>query len=202
MRRTPSDKLLSSEVLDIGNMLYKKRRTLYDHSFKVATLSQAICEALDLKEIDSRRVFVAGFLHDVGKLLFWNSLFTKKKTELTEKDLLAIREHPVWGFEYLAGTKTLQDYAPYVLYHHELPGRRGYPAQLPLKEIPMESRIINIANRYSTACLEDLPYRKKRFTPQAALAMLQDDIRSFFGARKVEAVSHTLVVAGNIIRRP
>ena len=68
-----------------------------------------------------------------------------------------MRKHPELGARILSGAN-LDDLAAWVLAHHERPDGRGYPAGLPLEEIPLEARILSVADAYE-AMTSDRPYR-------------------------------------------
>ena len=136
---------------------------LYDpytqgHSEAVALLSSMIAEELRIDATDFKRVYWAGLVHDIGKILVPSDIL-KKKSALTKEEYTVIQKHPQWGAEVLHSSEKLKEIAEYVLFHHERWDGTGYPIGLSGEEIPYISRIISIADALD-AMTSDRPYRK------------------------------------------
>ncbi len=86
-------------------------------------------------------------LHDIGKIMIPSELLNKPG-KLTDEEFDTIKRHPETGYQIL---KSVDEYVPiakYVLHHHERWDGSGYPAGLKGEEIPLQSRIISVADAF------------------------------------------------------
>ncbi len=127
------------------------------HSQRVAMLSRRIADAMGMLAQKAERVEIAALLHDIGKIGIAAETLSKP-AELDEQEYAKIRLHPSTGADLLSGVEFLDDVVPIVRAHHERPDGQGYPAGLELPAIPLESRILAVAD-----CLDAMtstrPYR-------------------------------------------
>jgi HD-GYP domain-containing protein (c-di-GMP phosphodiesterase class II) len=130
------------------------------------------------KLLDEQDTFLAGLIHDMGKLSVDNSILTKKGS-LTSRERQIMRQHSEWGYVLVSKIDEFQHLAPYTLQHHECPGGNGYPHGLDTDDIMLMSRILNIADRFS-GMIVDRPYRKAIPRDQI-IDTIADDITNFFG---------------------
>jgi HD-GYP domain-containing protein (c-di-GMP phosphodiesterase class II) len=112
---------------------------------------------------------VAGVLHDIGKLGIADAIL-QKPGKLTEAEWAEIRRHPELGARILDHAN-LRDVATWVRGHHERVDGAGYPDGLAGDRIPLESRILAVADTYE-AMTADRPYRGA-MDPAAARAELE-----------------------------
>jgi len=117
------------------------------HSENVAILSSDFAEYLNLEEEKKSRIYWAGLVHDIGKILIPSQILNKKG-KLTEKEYQIIKNHPKWAYETLKRSSQLSDIAKYVHYHHENWDGSGYPKGLSGDNIPLLSQIISIADSW------------------------------------------------------
>jgi hypothetical protein len=115
------------------------------HSRRVAKYSNILAKAINMPEEKRQRLYVAALLHDVG--------FLRIKTEdsYSREDYL---KHPVIGDEMIRPINFYADVAPFILYHHERYDGYGYPAKLKGDAIPIESRIIAVAEAFDAMVSE------------------------------------------------
>jgi putative nucleotidyltransferase with HDIG domain len=111
------------------------------HSKKVAYYSNIIAKAINLSEEKRKRLYFACLLHDIGIL--------KIKDEDKTNPIEFIK-HPVIGYEMIRPINFYADITPFILHHHERYDGSGYPSQLNGEAIPLESRIITIAEAFDT----------------------------------------------------
>ena len=98
-------------------------------------------------------------LHDIGKIGIPESVL-RKPDKLNDEEWEIMKQHPVIGAEkVLAPNESLHDLIPMVKYHHEHIDGSGYPCGLKGDEIPLEARIVAVADAYH-ALVSDRPYRK------------------------------------------
>jgi len=135
------------------------------HSARVGKLAVAIAEGLQMSEDKVESLKYAAVLHDVGKIGVSEIILTKEGA-LLESEWEAIRSHPVMGQTIIKGIKFLFDIGDVVRHHHERYDGQGYPDGIKGEEIPLESRIIAVADTYD-AITSDRSYRKGRTHDQA-----------------------------------
>lgn len=129
------------------------------HSTSVSKYSEALARALNLPEAEVQRIKLGALLHDVGKIGIPESVL-KKPTHLSDEEWEIMKQHPTIGAEkVLMQNEALKDLMPMVKYHHEHIDGSGYPCNLKGDEIPLEARIVAVADTYH-ALISDRPYRK------------------------------------------
>lgn len=128
------------------------------HSERVGKLAVAMAEELELSEEKIQSLKYAAVLHDVGKIGV-SELILNKEDKLLDSEWEAIRSHPVMGQTIIKGIKFLFDIGDVVRHHHERYDGKGYPDGIKGEEIPLESRIIAVADTYD-AITTDRSYRK------------------------------------------
>jgi diguanylate cyclase (GGDEF)-like protein len=119
----------------------------YGHSRKVSEYSVAIAEAYKMTQDRVSTLRAASLLHDIGKVGVPDSILNKK-TPLTDDEWRPIRAHPELGVEILRHVIDLVNCLPAILHHHEHYDGSGYPAGLSGDNIPLEARILSVADAY------------------------------------------------------
>jgi putative nucleotidyltransferase with HDIG domain len=155
------------------------------HSIAVADLSVAIATALGVAQPQVRRVRTAALLHDVGKLGLPDAVL-HKPAPLTEAEYALVERHPVWGHEIALGIGLGRE-ALWILHHHERPDGRGYPHGLQGRAIPLESRILHVADAFD-ALTSDRTYRPA-MTRRRALGAIVDGAGCDFDPECVAALT-------------
>ena len=128
------------------------------HSERVTRYALETAREMGLSDHSRKVIRYAGLLHDIGKIGISDSIL-HKRLKLTEEDWEAIRSHPLFGDSILGPLKFLQEAQAIVLRHHERYDGSGYPGSLKAEEIPLEARIIAVADAYD-AMTSDRPYRQ------------------------------------------
>jgi putative nucleotidyltransferase with HDIG domain len=146
------------------------------HSERVAMLSKLLAQAAGLTENEVDRIYMAGLLHDVGKIGVPESVL-HKPGRLTAEEFDQMKKHPTIGARILQDVKQIQDIIPGVMHHHERYDGKGYPAGLAGQNIPLMGRIICLADCFD-AMTSTRTYRKA-LPLEAALA----DIRRCSGTQ-------------------
>jgi putative nucleotidyltransferase with HDIG domain len=159
------------------------------HSERVGVYASKIGRELGLPREHIERVYIAGLLHDLGKIGIRDHVI-RKPDKLTDEEYEEIKQHPVIGARILQQVEFLSDVVPCVRHHHEWfdGSLRGYPERLAGDRIPLPSRIILVADTVE-AMTSDRPYRKamqldtvlaeiqrfsgSQYDPQCANAMLR-----------------------------
>ncbi len=126
------------------------------HCETVGRYAELMALELGLPEERVRRVRIAGMLHDVGKVGVPDSIL-RKPGPLTDEELATVRRHPELGAQILEHP-SLTDIREWVAAHHERPDGRGYPLGLSGDRLPLEARILAVADAYE-AMTSDRSYR-------------------------------------------
>ncbi len=134
------------------------------HSETVSNLCVMIGAELGLEPARVAKLRTAGLLHDVGKIGTPDAILNKPAS-LTEAEYETIKEHPVLGEEILSAAD-LDEEARWVRHHHERPDGEGYPDGLRGEDVPLESRIIGVADAFE-AMISDRPDRQGRSETEA-----------------------------------
>jgi HD-GYP domain-containing protein (c-di-GMP phosphodiesterase class II) len=138
---------------------------LAEHSEITAELATRLAVASGLDGAAVARVTLAARLHDLGKMRISRSIMNKPMA-LTAAEREEVQSYPAVGAETLATMPALAEIAPIVRAQREWFDGRGYPAGTAHEEIPVESRIVAIADAFHTITLAR-PYRKARTTNEA-----------------------------------
>lgn len=128
------------------------------HSARVGKLAVAMAEGIEMSEDKIESLKYAAVLHDVGKIGVSETILNKEG-ELLDSEWEAIRSHPVIGQTIIKRIKFLFDIGHVVRHHHERYDGNGYPDGIKGEKIPLESRIIAVADTYD-AITSDRSYRK------------------------------------------
>ena len=151
------------------------------HSERVAFISRWIAERLTekepLEEEQIHRVYLAGLLHDIGKVGIDEAIL-RKKGRLTHQELNHIRAHPSIGAGILGEIKQMRDIVPGVLCHHERVDGKGYPNGLIGEQIPRIGKIVGLADSFD-AMTSKRTYRDALSVEQA-IAEIKDGLGTQF----------------------
>jgi HD-GYP domain-containing protein (c-di-GMP phosphodiesterase class II) len=128
------------------------------HSERVALLSRHLAKQIKLSEHQVERIYMAGLLHDVGKIGVPEAVL-QKTGKLTPEEFEHMKKHPEIGARILSDIKQVKDILPGVLHHHERYDGKGYPAGLAGQSIPQMGRIICLADCFD-AMTSNRTYRK------------------------------------------
>jgi putative nucleotidyltransferase with HDIG domain len=125
-----------------------KDRYTGGHARQVAELSVAIAKEAGLSAEQIDMVRLAGLLHDVGKRACSAEILQKRDEELSDPELIVMMKHPIDGAELLESFAELKHVAAIVRAHHEEFDGNGYPQGLKGNDIPIEARVVCLANSY------------------------------------------------------
>lgn len=134
----------------LGNIcshIRAKDEQTYHHCVQVEKYASALAKEVSCDHAFVSRVRIAALVHDVGKIYLPLQL-VHKKGKLSDEEISCIRNHPEMGFEYLKAFPALDAVSDIVLMHHEWWNGQGYPLQKEEKNIPVEARIISIADAF------------------------------------------------------
>ncbi len=157
------------------------------HQERVAQLARAIARELGVEENRAQGVFVAGILHDVGKI-YVPSEILNKPGKITELEHSVLKTHVEVGYEVLRPVRFPWPVAEAVYQHHERLDGSGYPRGLTEPEIILEARILGVADVVE-AMLSHRPYRPG-LGLERALEEIQSKSGTVYDASVVEACVH------------
>jgi HD-GYP domain-containing protein (c-di-GMP phosphodiesterase class II) len=170
----------------IGRMV--RDREPLGHNRRVAQLSVHIGRQLAMTAAELRVLARAGLLHDVGKLAIPDAVLGKR-SELDESEWNLMRSHPEIGLSLLGRGRSRRELLA-VLYHHERLDGSGYPYGLVGGAIPIEARVVAVADTYD-ALTSDRPYRKA-CTPLQARGVILEEAGSRLDPKVVAALFEAL----------
>lgn len=128
-----------------------KDKYTHGHSERVAFISRWIAEKLsECGELDEEQVhivYLAGLLHDIGKIGIEEAVLCKNG-KLTEHEYNRIKQHPLIGAGILHEIKQMHDVIPGVLCHHERIDGKGYPNGLAGEQVPLTGKIVGLADSF------------------------------------------------------
>jgi diguanylate cyclase (GGDEF)-like protein/putative nucleotidyltransferase with HDIG domain len=182
-KATPRSERHSSTVLALAEVIDIRDQGTAAHSETVGRYAGAIARELKLTSEIVERVRFGGIVHDVGKIGIPDSVL-RKPGWLSEEDWREMRRHPEIGARILRGAN-LDDIGEWVLAHHERPDGKGYPHGLSGGDIPLEARILAVADAYE-AMTSDRVYRPA-LSADAARAELLRCAGTQFDGRVVDA---------------
>src|SRR5215211_5952613 len=186
-----ADEVQLATLVSLAEALDLRDTGTANHSRTVGRYCRLIAEELGLPPEHVKRVEVAGILHDIGKIGLPDAIL-QKPGPLGRIELAEIRTHPEIGAQILNG-RGLEDLRAWVLAHHERPDGGGYPRGLPDEEIPLEAKILAVADAYE-AMIADRVYRPG-VEGRAARAELLRCSGSQFDSRVVAAFLTALSAA-------
>jgi hypothetical protein len=148
------------------------------HLWRVSQFSLVTARALGVDEAECQRIALAGFLHDLGKVGVPDAILNKPD-RLTDEEYEVIKTHPEIGARLLEDHPLAALAMGGVLYHHETPDGKGYPNGLSGEAIPLDARIIGVADAFD-AMTSSRPYRKG-MPIEKALSIVRENLgRQFF----------------------
>jgi diguanylate cyclase (GGDEF)-like protein/putative nucleotidyltransferase with HDIG domain len=153
------------ELIGLAEELDVRDAGVTGHSHAVGDYAELMARELDLPAEHVARVRLAGVLHDIGKTGVSDRLLSKPGP-LEPDEWRSIRTHPEIGARLLSHPE-FEDLRGWVLAHHERPDGKGYPHGLVGDEIPLEARILAVADAYE-AMISDRPYRSSLEVDAAA----------------------------------
>ena len=175
-------------VINLAEALDIRDSGTANHSQAVAQYAALMAEGLELDPDRIERVRLAGVLHDVGKIGISDSVLNKPGP-LDDDEWKQMRTHPEIAARLLSRSE-FDDLRAWIMAHHERPDGGGYPNGLKGEEIPLEARILAVADAYE-AMTADRVYRPA-IGEHAARAELLGGADKQFDAQVVQAFLRAL----------
>lgn len=161
------------------------------HCDRVAEFALLLAKKMRLSDEMQRGIVYGSWLHDCGKIGVPEAILNSPDS-LTEKEWVMIKQHPAWGADVARQAELSPIVINIIQFHHERWDGEGYPAGVAGRDIPLEARIVTIADVFD-ALTSDRPYRKaftraesiKKMTALAG-AMLDPEITKLFLSLPIE----------------
>jgi diguanylate cyclase (GGDEF)-like protein/PAS domain S-box-containing protein len=179
-------------IKTIINTLFEKSPREEQHSQRVKELSIKIAKGLNFSQHAVEEISTMALLHDIGKITISTKIL-EKPGKLTATEFNEIKKHPATGYRMLSTTNEFSGIAEGILSHHERWDGEGYPNGIKGEEIPIESRIIAIADAYD-AMTSSRPYREKGLSLEKARQELIDG-----AGKQFDPVIIQLIIKENLI---
>ena len=149
----------------LANAIEAKDPFLRGHSNDVSSYVAAVSQHLDLTDRKREELIFASLLHDLGKIGISERILLKP-AGLSAEEYNIIKLHPRIGFRLVEQVPGLAGISTAVLHHHERWDGEGYPDGLRGEEIPVEARVVAVADAFS-AMTSDRPYRGRKSLEEA-----------------------------------
>jgi len=154
------------------------------HSERVSRFAVATAQGLGLPTEEIERIRISALLHDVGKIGIDDRVL-KKPAALTDEEFKVMKTHPQKGYKIMSQIPAMRDFLPGMYMHHEMINGGGYPQGLSGDQIPMQARIVSVADTFD-AMTTERPYQHA-MDLEAALTRLKSFVGTRYDARVVAA---------------
>lgn len=140
------------------------------HCDRVAVFALLIADVLQLPKDVKREIKYGSWLHDCGKIGISEAILNGSQ-RLSDRELATVKMHADWGADLAAKANLSRVACNIIHYHHERYDGTGYPTGIGGRNIPLEARIVAVADVYD-ALMTDRPYRKK-YSAEETFAILR-----------------------------
>ncbi len=181
--------LLVALTRSLTSALDAKDPNTFGHSERVARIGVVLGRELGLVGEELSDIYLAGLLHDIGKIGVSDTILLKPGP-LTPEEFELIKKHVTIGHAILAGLQPLRNVLPGIRSHHERVDGKGYPDGLAGDNIPLLARILGVADAYD-AMSTRRPYRQE-FPITRVVEVLRNGAGSQWDVRVVEALLRRL----------
>ena len=151
------DEQAKAVILSLALTVDARHALTDEHSGNLADFAAKLGENLGMTEEELEDLRLGCLLHDIGKVAIPDRILLKPQ-RLSAEETEIMRQHPVTGEKICAPLKSLRRILPIIRHHHERMDGSGYPDGLRGEEIPLQARIVQIADVYD-ALIKDRPYR-------------------------------------------
>ena len=163
-------------IFAIANAVEARDKSTGRHSYRVAEYSVMIAQELGFTEDQQEQIRKTGLLHDIGKIGVPDNILNKN-SKLTDEEYEIIKKHTLIGGEILKGLSLIPHVDEGAKYHHERYDGSGYPYALKGEEIPLNARIIGIADAFDAMTANRI-YRKR-----LNMDVVKEELRHWSGSQ-------------------
>jgi response regulator RpfG family c-di-GMP phosphodiesterase len=172
-----------------SNLIELRGQNLAGHSRRVADLARRIAVKMGLGGREAQDVFIAGLLHNIGKIGFPDALLAMPVSLMKSEDLGRYRKYPARGEQLLMPLEELREAARIVRSHQERFDGQGFPDGLAGFDIPIGARILALAGDYYN--LQTGAYAKRSLRPEEAGALILQGRGTRYDPLVVDAFDET-----------
>ena len=172
-----SSSMRNETIKIIKQALYSKSKVEEEHNIRVGRLCGEIAKAMEMSEDAVNELITAGSLHDIGKIGMDEKMLGKLDT-FTEDEWVEYMRHPEKGYQILKASSEFSQVAQYVLCHHERMDGQGYPRGMAGVDIPIQSRILSLADAYD--CMMNPRGNQERLNESSVIERLMKNAGSQF----------------------
>lgn len=189
------DDLSYETLVALTIMLQRAHPYTHGHLERVGRIAESVGRKLGLSRHRSRLLREAAVLHDIGKIAV-DEMVLNKPGKLTPDEYAHVKKHSDFGAEILRRSPRYSALVPWIHHHHERPDGNGYPDRLTDREIPIESKIIAVADAFDAMVGDEESGEQRNYrTPKTvseALVELQEHCGTQFDSRVVNAFCDVL----------
>ncbi len=168
LNKSENDSMFINNLID---KLFSKSERIALHSENVSILSRSLAQRLELDQDDVSKIEELAKLHDIGKVAFSQDLL-QSEDSLSSEEKKQLERHSSVGFRILSLFDETVNIAEGVLFHHEHWDGSGYPKGSCGEDIPIEARIVAIAEVYDSLTNE---YNKDKLSKDTALRIISEE---------------------------
>ncbi|HNY63919.1 MAG TPA: HD domain-containing protein [Deltaproteobacteria bacterium] len=176
-------------MLSLVRALELKDSYTKGHSERVAGYALGIAGKMGLDEGTVKAIRFGSWLHDCGKIGVSENILNYEGP-LDDAEVHIVRNHPMWGADVARKARLSETIVNAILFHHERFDGKGYPSGLHGEEIPIEARIVAVADNFD-ALTTERPYRKA-YDREKALEMLVSMKGNVLDPRLVDLFSEVI----------
>ena len=180
--------MLSMQIF--AGLMELRHNGMSGHSRRVSEWARRVCSQLKLDDRTSQDIYVAGLLHDIGKIGFPDGLLGKPVSLMSAEETARYRKHPLNAEAALMPLVQLQPVAKIIRSQHERYDGNGFPDGLEAVEIPLGARILAPIIDYENLLTGTLAER--RFSPEDAVASIRRGAGSRYDGKVVDALLDVL----------
>lgn len=176
----------TNELVTLADQIENHDLETFRHVDRVAAFAYAIGEAKGFKPGRLRDLVLAAQMHDIGKIGLPQHIL-QKPGKLTDEEWDRIKQHPAHGMEIVSRVRSISGLGKIIRHHHERFDGSGYPDGLAGEQIPIEARIISVADTFD-ALTSERPYR-----PAMSIDEAKAELRNVSGSQLDPNIVETLL---------
>ena len=184
-----------TSIKSYSGLMELRRPDLLAHSRRVANLSRRLARHMGVEESQVQEIYIAGLLHDVGKIGLLDRILDTKFIELPLADARLYKRHAEMGQMCLRIVEELQEVGRIVRGHHEYHDGTGFPDGLAGDAIPLGARIVAIVEAFEELLAGD--YAKNPSPPKDALKVIASNRGKLFDP---SVTDHFLAVMDEVLQ--
>ena len=164
-------------IIALANSIEARDSYTISHTLRVTRIAESIAKYIDWSKDKIKQIRLGGILHDIGKIGIKDTIL-QKPGKLTLREKEEMQKHPEIGANLVKKIKFLKPVIPFILSHQERFDGKGYPYKLKAKQIPIEGRLMAVADAFD-AMTSNRPYRKAMDREKALQELISNKGKQF-----------------------